>query len=543
MHYDCRVVEKQSDLRLLKDRKSAADVWELGTSVKPDPVPAMVSIWSRSKKKRQDVPAVFTPSPTVRPTRTESGTLPKSTPLGKSSPPAGKAESTELAEDSASMYLAASAALFGPTESTSLPAASSSTPAAYYYDPSRNISYKEYSLHNNATLVEVCKEPRAQWNGAINVGGEAGALNLDAVIETAYESWPAPYGPGSENPCHLPPDISHNPATSYCYFNANTDADSYPRIDRKKNFEILLWQGIQDQEGWGSSQFNARLYNLTIDHNITELYGEYTGLKINPIFDDDPELENPGEGLTAIGVSCTSSSSVGTANIDGLRSTYSNFVKTDSPIPARRGDCARRFGAETLACTLDMNSTDTLRWLFDSIGAPPLLDMSDPDNLIGNGDWREDTQLVYLQASQLRQSLLQAFSNYAIRLMYNDGRDFVAADGSRVRMSNPNATAFVPGRVITPGVMPPAIPIALFAFWTLITSTLCLLYGMRPRWSAVLDTNMVWRLGAELEVPGFGIHLDPLGRVGLRMNKYGAGKGKRVEQVPLDQISSHRNVE
>ena len=385
--------------------------------------------------------------------------------------------------------------------------------------------------------MEVRKEPRAQWNGAINVGGEAGILNMDAVIETAYESWPAPYGPGSENPCHLSSDTSHNPATSYCYYNENTAANSYPGIERRRVFEILLWQSIQAQEGWGNSQFNASLYNLTIDDNITELYGEYMGLNVNSTFDDDPELEKPGEGLTAIGVSCTSSSSVGTADIDGVRSTYSNFVKTDSPIPARKGDCVRRFGAETLACTLDVNSTGTLQWLFDSIGAPPPIDMSDPDNLIGNGDWGENAQLVYLQASQLRQSLLQAFSNYAIRLMYNDGRDFIAADGSRVRTSNPNVTAFVPGRVITLGVMPPGIPIALFAFWALITSTLCFLYRTRPCWSATLDTDTVTKVGVELGIPGFGIDLNPLGRVRLRPAEYGA------EQVPLDPKPSHRNVE
>ncbi|KAF3035091.1 hypothetical protein E8E12_002267 [Didymella heteroderae] len=516
VHYDCKVVEKQTDLRLLNDRKLAVDIWERGSSVEPDPIPAEVSI---SVEKRQDLPVIFTPSPIVRPTRTVFSKIPESTSRTEIIPPTGNSP------------LAGSTSL---TESTSLPAFPSpgpddDIPPAYHYGTQFNISYRSYPLHDNATLVEVRKEPRAQWNGAINVGGEAGALNMDAVIETAYESWPFPNGPGSENPCHMPSDSSDNPATSYCYYNADTTADSYPGIDRKRLFEVLLWQGIQIQEGWGNSQFNASLYNLTIDHNITELYGEYTGLNSGANADEDPDSEKQGEGLTAIGVSCTSSSSVGTADIDGVRSTYSNFVRTDSPIPARKGDCARRFGAETLACTLDLNSTGALQWLFDSIGAPPPLDMSDPNNLLGNGDWRENAQLTYLQASQLRQSLLQAFSNYAIRLMYNDGRDFIAADGSRVRTSNPNVTAFAAGRVITPGVMPPGIPVALFAFWALITSSLCLLYGTRRRWSAVLDTATVLKLGAELEIPGFGGEVDrseASGRVGLRTNANVVGKGK-----------------
>ena len=39
IHYDCKIVQNQSDLRLLKDRRSAADVWLRGVSTTPDPVP------------------------------------------------------------------------------------------------------------------------------------------------------------------------------------------------------------------------------------------------------------------------------------------------------------------------------------------------------------------------------------------------------------------------------------------------------------------------------------------------------------------------
>jgi hypothetical protein len=150
-------------------------------------------------------------------------------------------------------------------------------------------------------------------------------------------------------------------------------------------------------------------------------------------------------------------------------------------------------------CTLNLKSDGWLRWLFDSIGAPPPLDTSDPNNLLGHGDWRENAQLAYLQATELRQSLLQAFSTYAITLMYNDGRDFVGADGSRIRKLSPSVTAFIAGTVITPGVMPASIPVTLFGLWALITSSLCLVYGFRRRWSEILDGHTVFRLGVELE--------------------------------------------
>ncbi|OAL47005.1 hypothetical protein IQ07DRAFT_647277 [Pyrenochaeta sp. DS3sAY3a] len=420
IHYNCSIVDKRSDLRLLKDRRTAAQLWG------------------------------------------SSSAIPE----------------------------------FGPADPS--PSGTNGT-APLQFGEEFSIKYMSYRLSDNATLVEARKEPRGQWDRILNVEGEQRPLNVDAVIETAYESWPIPNSAEPENVCNMTSNTTDNPATAYCYYNINENSTSpYPGTDQRRVFEVLLWQGIQAQAGWGNSTFNTSLYNLTIDHNITELYGDYTGLFTG--FDEglDDEFEPVGEGLTAIGVSCTSSSSVGTADIDGVHSTYSNFERTDSPIPARKGDCARRFGAETLACTLDLSRDGWFPWLFDSIGAPPPLDKSNPENLLGYGDYRENSQLAYLQASQLRQSLLQAFSNYATFLMYNNGRDFVGADGSRLRTLNPNVTAFTAGTVITSGVMPASIPVALFGLWALISSALCLIYGFRRRWSAILDGHTVFRLGVEL---------------------------------------------
>jgi hypothetical protein len=261
-----------------------------------------------------------------------------------------------------------------------------------------SINYTSFRLDDNATLVKARKESSGHWGGVMNLGGTQQPLNIDAVIETAYKSWPIPSTSVTENPYNLPSDTTNNPATTYCYYNTNKNTtDKYLGIESKRVFGVLLWQGIQADAGWGQSKFNASLYNLTIDHNITELYGEYTGRPTGFEDGSDDFLECKGEGMTAIGVYCTSSSSVGTADIDGVRYTYSNVVRTDSPIPARKGDCARRFGAETLACTLNLKSDGWPRWLFDSIGAPPPLDMSDPNNLLGHGDWRENAQLAYIQ--------------------------------------------------------------------------------------------------------------------------------------------------
>jgi hypothetical protein len=159
IHYDCKIVQNQSDLHLLKDRRSATGVWLRGVSTTPDPVPV-----EESPAKRQVFPIGYTPSPTDQPTQTGLDTLPKSS------------STSESALASA----------------TPPPEPEDDMPPAYYFDSSFNVSYRSYPLHNNQTLVEVRKEPRGQWNGAMQSPGDTRVLNMDSVIETAYESWPVP---------------------------------------------------------------------------------------------------------------------------------------------------------------------------------------------------------------------------------------------------------------------------------------------------------------------------------------------------------------
>jgi hypothetical protein len=253
-------------------------------------------------------------------------------------------------------------------------------------------------------------------------------------------------------------------------------SEQYPGIDNKRTFEVLLWQRLE----------HVNLINNTIIRSIESLNGEY--------------VDGGNKNLTEIGVSCTSSSSVGSADVDGVRSTYSNFERSDTLMPSRRDDCAKRFGAETLACTLDINNDGWLKWLFDSIGLPSPLDSSTAEgasNILGA--MRYNYQLEYLQADQLRQVLLQAYSTYAIKLMYNDGRDFIGLNETRLKSHVPDITAFIAGTVIEPGFMPTVVPVALFGLWALISSGLCLVYGFRRRWSAIFDGHTVFRLGAGLQ--------------------------------------------
>ncbi|KAI4628055.1 hypothetical protein J4E80_002191 [Alternaria sp. BMP 0032] len=380
--------------------------------------------------------------------------------------------------------------------------------------------YKSYRLHDNNTLVEVRRVSGWDFAGRFDPDLLKWAMNIGGVIETAYQSLSPPTGSNDEPPCGWSNE-REDPPTSYCYHDLQEDPSKpYPGIEHRTTFEVLLWQTLPA---------SSDSMNSTIDRNIESLTYEYDDIY--------------NAHLQAIGASCTSSSSVGSADIDGVRSTYSNFQRSDTPVPILKNDCAKRFGAETLACTLNIKDDGWLGWLFESIGLPSPFDTSIVNAAeIAVGNLRAIAQLEYLQADQLRQVLLQAYSTYAIKLMYNDGRDFIGSNRTSLKSHVPDLTAFVAGTVIEPGVMPAAVPVALFGLWALISSGLCLIYGFRRRWSAILDGHTIFRLGAELqqtyraklqrystiadieecealhEIPGFVADMDPdddVGRIGL----------------------------
>lgn len=94
--------------------------------------------------------------------------------------------------------------------------------------------------------------------------------------------------------------------------------------------------------------------------------------------------------------------------------------------------------------------------------------------------------------------MLRAYAACAVQLMYNGGQGFTYPNGSHVGFQNPNVTEFVPGLVLTLGVVPAKIPITLFAAWAILGPLMGFLYGMQRRWSAILDGYTVFRLDADL---------------------------------------------
>lgn len=321
--------------------------------------------------------------------------------------------------------------------------------------------------------------------------------NLSGVMEYGYEQWP--------NRTTALQLMKENPQSSFtlntgCYYNkAENVTGDYPGINQEQIFEVMLWQNLANI----SRSDPKPNYNFSLDHNITGAHGAYDGR--NFLFDNFPSAKNnsaqyPPVPMSAIGVQCKASSSVGTADINGVTSSWSNFVRTDTPINVQRARCADRFAGKTpLDVMSEANSKEWLSSLFSSVAAPPPFyqtQSTDPNDIdVGTGTL---VQLTYLQAEQLRKSMLRAYAAYAVQLMYNGGQGFTSADGSHIGFQNPNVTEFVSGLVLKRGVVPAEIPIALFAAWALFGPLMGIMYGFRRRWSAILDGYTMFRLGADL---------------------------------------------
>ena len=346
---------------------------------------------------------------------------------------------------------------------------------------------RSYYLQDNSSRVIVQNQTdslRGLW-----------ATNIHAVVETAYQIWPEK---SVVDRLEATSPHASSTGTTKCYFTKKENiTGDYPGIRQERIFEILLWQKISNTS-YGDA---PPKYDFSIDHNITELYGAYDDLDFAYQIPKNVSAAYPRQPMTAIGVQCKSSSSVGTADINGVRSTYSNFARTDTPINVQRARCASRFGAETAASMVPGHTEDEwLSTLFTSTAAPPPFYASytkDPDSVDATTGYL--LQLSYLQASQLRQSVLRAYAAYAVQLMYNGGQGFTARDGSHVTFLNPNITSFVAGTVIKKGVMSAGLPVALFSLWTLMSTSLCVMYGFRRRWSAILDGHTLFRLGVGLK--------------------------------------------
>lgn len=126
--------------------------------------------------------------------------------------------------------------------------------------------------------------------------------------------------------------------------------------------------------------------------------------------------------MTATGVQRRASSSVGRADIDGIRSSYSNFDRTDTRLSRKWDRCAVRLMAQTLFDVMRIANEEVLwsQWvpyIFRSSAAPSPVYGTNEGAYV-NGSHRKEAYVLqpkFLKAEQLHRSLLHAYASYAVQ--------------------------------------------------------------------------------------------------------------------------------
>ncbi|KAI9786965.1 MAG: hypothetical protein M1839_005196 [Geoglossum umbratile] len=255
--------------------------------------------------------------------------------------------------------------------------------------------------------------------------------------------------------------------------------NTYPRKPNPSRqeyvLEYLLWQG------------SKTIGNLTvggIHQPIDELEGEYRWK------DDTPGPDIP---MSAIGARCTSSSAFGSAEINGLAGTFTDF-HYNVPQLSFDGMGIPRFeiGVPLVVvnCTtpalygLPPNDTSWLYSLLTTAEVPIVLTED------GLGAY-EYTSL--LQPEDLQYALARAYQTYALQLMY-DGEESL-----RFSYFNLNLTAARPAKTLKAGKLPPLLILSFLSIWTLGCGILGACYGFKKRWAETLDGYSLFCFGTDVQ--------------------------------------------
>ncbi|KAK6341450.1 hypothetical protein TWF696_008524 [Orbilia brochopaga] len=249
----------------------------------------------------------------------------------------------------------------------------------------------------------------------------------------------------------------------------------YPGLDTPVTLEAALWQNIQPIDSYGSigvvpSNFIFR----DAENDIPELR-------------NDPRYPNQ----KAVGVRCHASSAIGTAIVNGVKGTYTNFTQRNANI--RNGGGIKRFetGVPHLLLQTPYIPTD-LRLNNDIDWFSALYSSIEKSSLTNNafGDFLGAAPSV-LQAEDLRAAMLRAHKTWAVHIMY----DGITDPSYKWRLSN--VTVGTEAMVLTRGVVPPEYVLAMLSVWALSIMILSLAYQFRRRWTETLDGYTLFRFGVD----------------------------------------------
>ncbi|RFU30890.1 hypothetical protein B7463_g5464, partial [Scytalidium lignicola] len=195
------------------------------------------------------------------------------------------------------------------------------------------------------------------------------------------------------------------------------------------------------------------------------------------IFGDPSRLYSIVSLAPPIGVRCQIISVLGTAELNPVQSTFHSFERTPSPPFDQSVEKSQtpRFGVITRATILG-------RYLeiFTSSNSPAPMTVS-------NSYFYQN----YIQPQTLQKSIMLAHAMDALQLMYDGTYGFEGA------WLNTNLTSSKPGKLLTTGVVLPAIPAVLFMIWAVCCALLGVFFGFRRRWSDCLDGYSFFRLGVD----------------------------------------------
>jgi hypothetical protein len=178
-----------------------------------------------------------------------------------------------------------------------------------------------------------------------------------------------------------------------------------------------------------------------------------------------------------IGLRCQVASTLGTAELNPIQSSFRGFEMTPLPLVTNL--------TESPASRLGKMAMDTLRGQYlDILGS---VDALRPDLVQNSVQYRS-----FIQPQMLQESVMLAFGLDALHLMYNTQYKF---DGA---WKHPNLTTSEPGKILTRGTAGPTAPAILLAIWAVSCFLLSAWYGFRPRWSDSLNGYELFRLGVQM---------------------------------------------
>jgi hypothetical protein len=310
---------------------------------------------------------------------------------------------------------------------------------------------------------------------------------------------------------------------TYTFQNEDNLLPSYSGLEDEEVFEFALWQTY-----WNPADSSDHSW-IHVENAIPELTNEYSQPQ-NP--NGDPLYNG---SMAAIGVRCTSSTVTGTATVNGLTGTFTDFAR-DDPLTAEDADgddvtyapAVPRFSLGPSFMFLQLNSSnDAMLWL--DLGEltekfPPFGNYSVNYTLVSTGmSWLEPlftaanephllsytTQGVteytsLIQTPDLADALVAAYQQYAIQLM------FLGESEPNGAWLNDQVTSAVPWTLLTAGGgVPPLFVVVTMLIWAVGCAGLSLMYGFRPRWSDSFDDYYLYRYCAELELDLLEIMKDP----------------------------------